>query len=508
LPESSADAARFLTQATFGTTIEDVDTLEFGGFSGWLDWQKAQPMSLTRPGLEARQASGLDTYQSHRVEAWWDHAINGRDQLRQRVAYSLSQILVASDQSGPVQNDVVGTAEYYDILVRGSLGNFRELLEDVTLNPVMGRYLSMLKNRKANFVENVRPDENYAREIMQLFTIGLYELNADGSRKTDINGDFMPTYTQPVVEQYARVFTGWNFAGATNWNWPTQNYRPMEPWEQYHDTDAKTLIDGTVVPAGLTAREDLEAALDSLANHPNVGPFLGRQLILRLVTSNPSPAYIQRVAAVWADDGMGERGNLFAVVKAILTDDEARHGHTANPATFGKLREPLLRLAALWRAFDARSQSGVYQVWGADSEFGQAPLSSPSVFNFYSPFYRPPGEMLDAGLYGPEFQITTHTLITTTTNRLFGYVFWANSSGTGGDANTVRIQLQPFLSLASDPTALVDRLDLLLMSGQMSPAMKQVVVDLVTDTAAGDGSQRVVEAVWMILASPEGAVQL
>lgn len=507
LPADEADASRFLTQATFGPTDEDIDLVMYGGLSGWLDWQKAWLPSLERPTLEIAKAAGQDVYQNQRMEMWWQHAMTSHDQLRLRVAYALSQIFVISDQAGPLNNDVVGMAEYYDLLTKGALGNYRDLLEDVTLSPQMGKYLSMLKNRKADPAHNIRPDENYAREVMQLFTIGLYQLSPDGSRTLDSGNAPIPTYDQTLVETYARLFTGWNYANAANWNWPEENYRPMTCWAQYHDTDTKTLIDGSVTPAGQTGDQDLAAALDSLFNHPNVGPFIGRQLIQRLVTSNPTPGYVQRVAQVFADDGHGERGNLFAVVKAILLDDEARNGPTNDPNTFGKLREPILRQTQVWRAFHATATSGRFKVWNPESDFGQAPLRSASVFNFYSPFYMPPGEMLDSGLYGPEFQITTHTLITSTTNRLFALVFWQNSGSTGGDADTVRIQIQQERALASDPEALVDHLNLLLMGGQMSSAMRDVVVSLVNDTTLGDGSQRVLEATWMILASPEGAIQ-
>jgi uncharacterized protein (DUF1800 family) len=507
VPANEADASRFLTQATFGATDEDIDLVMHGGFSGWLDWQKAWSPSLERPTLEAEKAAGLDVYQNQRMEMWWLHAMTSHDQLRLRVAYALSQIFVISDQAGPLNSDVVGMGEYYDLLTKGALGNFRDLLENVTLSPQMGKYLSMLKNRKADPAHNIRPDENYAREVMQLFTIGLYRLNQDGSPMLDSGNASIPTYDQALVETYARLFTGWNYANATSWNWPEENYLPMTCWSQYHDTDPKTLIDGSVTPAGQSGDQDLTAALDSLFNHPNVGPFIGRQLIERLVTSNPTPGYVQRVAQVFADDGHGERGNLFAVVKAILLDDEARNGPALDPNAFGKLKEPILRQTELWRAFHARAASGMFKVWNPEDEFGQAPLRSSSVFNFYSPFYMPPGEMQDGGLYGPEFQITTHTLITATTNRLFALVFWQNSSSTGGDADTVRIQIQAERARASDPEALVDHLNLLLMGGQMSSAMRDVVVSLVNDTPLGDGSQRVLEATWMILASPEGAVQ-
>ncbi len=507
VPESDADASRFLMQSTFGPRRSDIALVNANGFTGWLEWQRIVPISLERPALEAQDAVG-DVYQQHRVYSWWRNSVRGHDQLRQRMAFALSQIFVVSDVAGSLGGDPVGMAEYYDILVRNGLGNYRQLLEEVTLSPVMGRYLSMLGNEKADPVHNIRPDENYAREVMQLFTIGLYELNQDGTRQLDGDDLPIPTYDQADIENFARVFTGWTFADATNWHWPQSNYRPMEPWLAYHDTDSKTLLNGLVLPSNQTPAEDLEAALDNLFLHQNVGPFIGRLLIQRLVTSNPSPEYIGRVAAVFADDGSGERGDLFEVAKAILLDDEARHGHTDDPVNFGKLKEPLLRQTALWRAFDAYSTIGTYQDGWPDGPWGQAPLRSGSVFNFYSPFYRPPGEMLDNGLYGPEFQITTHTLITSGTNRLHDLVLWLNDSNTGIDSDDVVIHTAYERGLANDPAALVDHLDLLMMGGQMSDWMRDVVIDRATHVSMADGGyDRVTEAIYLVATSPEGAVQ-
>ncbi|MCY2959100.1 MAG: DUF1800 domain-containing protein [Planctomycetota bacterium] len=507
MPASDADASRFLTQATFGPRRSDIALLNANGFTGWIEWQKILPISLQRPGLEALDVTG-DVYQQHRVYSWWRNAVVGPDQLRQRMAFALSQIFVVSDVAGSLGNDPIGMAEYYDILTRNALGNYRELLEQVTLSPVMGRYLSMLGNEKADPVHNIRPDENYAREVMQLFTIGLYELNPDGTRQLDGSGDPIPTYDQADIENFARVFTGWTYADADSWHWPDENYRPMQPWLGYHDTGAKTLLNGLVLSSNQTPLEDLEAALDNLFLHQNVGPFISRLLIQRLVTSNPSPEYVGRVAEVFADDGTGERGDLFEVAKAILLDDEARNGHTNDPVNFGKLKEPLLRQTALWRAFQASSTLGTYQDGWPEGPWGQAPLRSPSVFNFYSPSYRPPGEMLDNGLFGPEFQITTHTLITSGTNRLHDLVLWLNDGNTSVDSDDVVIHTAYERSLANDPVALVDHLNLLLMGGQMSSWMHDVVVDRASHVSMADGGyDRVTEAVYLIVTSPEGAVQ-
>jgi uncharacterized protein (DUF1800 family) len=506
VPPDAAAAARFLTRATFGATRADIDLLLANGYTGWLDWQAIVPVSLERPALEEMNDDDHD--QSHRLMLWWKNAVTKPDQLRQRMAFALSQILVISQESD-LYGDPIGMAEYYDILSRNALGNYRDVLQEVTLSPQMGVYLSTLRNQKADFDDNIRPDENYAREVMQLFTVGLYELELDGSLRLDGDGAPIPTYDQSVVEDMARVFTGWTYAGSEHWWSNDPNYLPMENWADYHDFGSKTVIGGTLIPAGLTAAEDLSAALDALFAHPNVGPFVSRQLILRLVTSNPSPAYIARVASVFDDDGTGARGNLFAVAKAILLDDEALTGHTTSPTTFGKLKEPLLRQTAVWRAFEARNDHGTFPDLWPEGYYGQGPLRAPSVFNFYSPFFQPPGEMSDAGLYGPEFQITTHTFITSTTNHLLALTLWWHDRNDDLDDQDVRIRLAHERTLAADPEALVDHLDLVLMSGSMSDDMRAIVLDLANDIPIDDdeGQSRVLETIFAIVTSPECAVQ-
>jgi uncharacterized protein (DUF1800 family) len=505
VPPDDAAASRFLRQATFGTRMEDIDLLRYIGYAAWLEDQAEMPMSLHRRQVERY---GDDAHQGHRSQRWWSVAVTGRDQLRQRVAWALSQIFVLSDDPDALVNDAIGCAEYYDILVRNALGDYRQLLEEVTLSPQMGRYLSMLYNRKADLVENIRPDENYAREVLQLFSIGLVRLNADGSVVLDGLGNPVPTYDQPVVEAFARVFTGWAYGDTQSfWDYST-SYQPMRNFFEYHDTDAKTILDGAVLPPGQSGEEDLRLALDAIAAHPNVGPFLGKQLIQRLVTSNPSPDYVARVAAVWADDGSGRRGNLGAVVQAILMDAEARGGHLTSPDTFGKVSEPILRMTALWRAFRAAPRSGYWTIYEQDDDFGQEPLSAASVFNFYSPFFAPPGELTSLGLVAPELQIATHAKLTGLTNRLFSATMSDYRGSSGLWDLSVVIDLGRTKPLASDVPALIERLDVLLMGGEMSGEMRTLVTDYVADVPLDDdGTQRVIEALYLITTSPEGALQ-
>ncbi|MEM8709954.1 MAG: DUF1800 domain-containing protein [Planctomycetota bacterium] len=513
VPSTEVDAARFLEATTFGITDDDLTGVQFAGFNAYLDYQISLPPSLQRPALEAREAAGEDVFQNQRQELWWRNAVRRDDQLRQRMAFALSEIFVVSDRAGSLKNYPIGLAEYYDTLCRGAFGSFRELLSEVTLSPIMGNYLSHLRNQKGDPANNIRPDENYARELMQLFTIGLIELNQDGSPRLDGGGAEIPTYTQTDIEELARVLTGWTYAGAENFSWGPRNMlEPMEAFPEYHDDQAKTILGTTVLPAGLTPEEDLEQALDVIFMHSNVPPFIALRLIQRLVTSAPSPAYIERVADVFADDGEGVRGNLEAVVRAILLDDEARTGHLTSPQTFGKLREPIVRMAGIWRTFRANAQTNRYRYWSPERDFGQAALRSPSVFNFFYPTYQPPGVLADAGLYAPEFQITTHTMITLAANEYYDRIYRGYPGWSGTDQHTVTLRLNRELALAEDAEALVDRLSLLLMAGQMSAEMRTTLIAHVNgvDLDAGnkaDGMQRVLDAIYLIVTSPEGSHQ-
>ncbi len=496
-PES---ASRFLQQATFGPTTDEIDKIVSGGFEAWFSFQvrTGRYLHLARTAVDDRD---------YRVNAWWQVCVNGTDQLRQRMAFALSQIFVTSDAD---IDEPRGLAAFYDLLCEHAFGNYRDLLEAVTLSPVMGTYLSMVRNEKPDLARNIRPDENYAREIMQLFSVGLIELNTDGTPRLNVAAE-IPTYTQEDIEGLAHVFTGWNYAGLLTWNQRNnQSFNlPMIPFEAFHDTDPKAIIGGVTLPAGRTAYQDLSLALDTLFNHPNVGPFISNRLILRLTTSNPTPAYVGRVAAIFNNDGQGTRGNLLAVLRAILFDPEAINGYANNPTTFGKLKEPLLRQTAIWRAFKSTPNTFLRSEYARiERDFGQAPMRSPSVFNFYPPEYSQPGAIANGGLASPEFALLNSTFITETTNRFFSDVIYRYQGASNLGADIVRIDITFEKTLAGDPAALVDHLDLLLVAGQMSAAMKASVVSLVTDTSfTDDGERRVVEAIYIIVTSPEFAIQ-
>ncbi len=502
---TKTEAARFLMQATFGATMDEIDHVANLDYQAWIDDQLQQASSLQLPKL---QALPDDPKQRDRIDAWWQNVLNGEDQLRQRMAFALSEIFVVSDRE-TLSNRPEALAYYYDLLAQRAFGNFRELMDAVTLSPAMGEYLSMLGNEKPDPTRNIRPDENYARELMQLFTIGLVELNLDGTVKQDGQGQPIPTYDQAIIEGFAHVYTGWTFAGSPRFRNPRRNYlAQMEPFEDFHDDGEKLLLNGVVLPSGQAARVDLGAALDNIFQHPNVAPFIAKQLIQRLVSSNPSPGYVARVASVFNNNGLGVRGDLGAVVKAMLLDNEARSGHLDFPTSFGKLKEPILRQAALWRAFSASAANGRYLYANPERDFDQAPLRSASVFNFFRPDYGQPGPIADQGLVSPEFQITNETTIVTTTNRLYtNAVFRFVGRVANPNPEHILLSIEQEKDMADDPVALVDHLNLLLMSGQMSNEMHDEIVNVIEGISLGDGSQRVVEALYLIVSSPEFAVQ-
>jgi uncharacterized protein (DUF1800 family) len=529
----SADehASRFLAQATFGPTTEGITELRNLGYdySLWIDREVAKPATLAAPLVTAALASGqitaIGNAQNRRARN--QVMIAGNDQLRQRVAYALSQIFVISDNVATISNAAEGSSSYYDMLLQSSFGSFRQLLLNVTRHPMMGRFLTHYRNRKANPATGTQPDENYARECMQLFSIGLYQLNADGTYVTDGTGRPLESYNNDNISQFARVFTGFTDednnpsapgTGAGLADFPrvtTQNYtQPMKMWELQHDTGAKTLFSypgarKPSLPAGQSGLQDVNDAIDNLVEHPNTGPFIARLLIQRLVTSNPSDGYVARVAAAFANNGGGQRGDMVAVIKAILLDGEARAvGFLADPE-HGKLREPFLRVTHLLRAcrFAVSGTVLPYDFGGAvtESTLGQFPLSSPSVFNFYLPDYQPPGPLGDAGLVGPEFQILNTVFGIATPNNLYNLIHTS--------AGNFSLNLSPQADISSNTGAMVDSFDLLLTHGTLSAASRARIitaVDGVTQAMVPNGSTLALTkarmAAYLIAVSPDFAV--
>ena len=501
---SPAEASRFLAQATLGADWEEIQRTASMGSEAWLDEQFERPVGYHQPLLDERARQGLDVNTEDRRWAWWQRIMQGPDPLRQRVALALSEIFVVSDNADAVASNPQGAANYYDMLLRNAFGNYHDLLRDISLHPVMGAYLSHLRNEKSNPRAGRYPDENYAREIMQLFSIGLYLLKPDGTFVLDGSGKPIPTYDNDDITELAKVFTGLSFdssdrdfhGGVPVW------ISPMRMYDEFHEPGPKRLVRGRYLPAGRTGMQDVEDAVDNLFRHPNAGPFLARRLIQRLVTSNPSPAFVARVSSVFADDGRGVRGDLKAMVRAILLDPEARAWPTEGDIGSGMLRESFLRRVHLARAFDARNLASTYPIsdGGAPEIFGQRPLSSPTVFNFFLPDHQPNGPIADAGLFAPEFQIMTSVTAITSANALRGQVQRTMNSDPNAGLE-VRLDLTDEIGIATDVRALVDRLDLLLMYGTMSGPMKDVLVRALERIP--DPEERARLAVQLVVISPE-----
>jgi uncharacterized protein (DUF1800 family) len=513
------DAARFLTQATFGpTSAAQIDALVEQGFSGWITQQLKAPSASHLAYLSSQMALlGEDhAHEEQSYEAVWQQWLWGADQLRSRMSWALLQFFVISNIAPDIRPHAMSS--YMDLLNRNAFGNFRTLLGEVTRHPAMGYYLNMLSSAKENPEEGTHPNENYPREVLQLFSVGLVKLNLDGSPQLGADGKPIPTYNEAVIRGFARAFTGWGFgglsgAGHDDFFHPDENnpllwQRPMEPFAEYHETGEKLLLDGRRLPPGQSAQKDLDDALDCIFNHPNVGPFFGKQLIQRFVTSNPSPAYVARVAGAFNNNGRGVRGDLLAVLKAVLLDREARGDLAGAAPRFGKLREPVIRFANFLRALGATSTSGfnrIHYLDSADEALGQSPLLAPSVFNFYSPFFRPAGPLMDAGMVAPEFQITSETSTAGSLN------FFHNLFQSGGygwpEEHRVRINLDPLRDLASDPAKLVDQLDLLFFSLQMTTATRQRLLTLINAIEPTRRRTRVRQALTIVAMSPDFVIQ-
>ncbi|HVP61643.1 MAG TPA: DUF1800 domain-containing protein [Myxococcaceae bacterium] len=508
------DAVRLAAQATFGPTVAMVREIERRGAEGWIDAQLALPPSdlgtypvvadsvatVCPPGAPA--TCYRDNFTPFLTQAaFFRNAIAGPDQLRQRVAFALSQILVIS---GDEVRANYGLAEYQKLLLRDAFGTYRQLIEDVTLSPAMGRYLNMVNNDKPNPVKGTSPNENYARELLQLFSIGLVQLRPDGSVVTDGTGAPIPTYDQDVVEGQAHVFTGWTYPlqpGA-----PQRTHNPAYYLGQMvavganHDPAAKVVLGGTQIPAGQTPQADLAQALDAVAAHPNVGPFVGKQLIQHLVTANPSPAYVARISAVFADDGHRVRGNLGAVVRAILLDPEAR-GDTRNDPSYGRVKDPVLLLTGLARALGVETD-GVYFA-NAAGALEQPPYASPSVFNFYPPDYA-----LASGLLSPASALLDSGSVFTRANVVRKLLYAPpGPDATVSGATGTQIDFGDLAPYGGDAGALVDSANALLLHGTLSAAARGKIADAVNAQGSTDPANRVRAAAYLVLTSPSYQVE-
>lgn len=523
---AAADASRFLAQATFGPRMTDIDAVSASGYEAWIDSQFAKPQSFHLPAVTAYlNTLPPESQRGQTAFQWsiWKNFATGEDALRQRVAFALSEIFVVSLNSSIAFSYPRGPAQYLDQLGTHAFGNYRNLIDAVTYSPMMGLYLSHLRNQKENAATGAVPDENYGREVMQLFTIGLYELNQDGTPKLDIRGKLIETYSNSDVSSMGKIFTGLSWAGPDTANNrfsgggnpvdADKEIKPMQAYNQYHSISQKQFL-GVNIPATTVAdaNGDIRIALDRLFNHPNVGPFIGKQLIQRLVSSNPSPDYVSRVAGVFNNNGSGVRGDMKAVIKAILLDPEARAAPVSSSSR-GKVREPIVRLVHWMRSFNARSTDGRF-LYGTTSDpatqLGQSPMYSPSVFNFFRPGYIPPNSRIGvAGLVAPEMQITNETSMAGYLNYMRGVV---NAGiGTRGTNNALDIQADytTELALANNPDLLVDRVNLLLVGGNLSIATRTLIRNGVASVSIGtanpnaDLRNRVNLAIFMTMATPE-----
>jgi uncharacterized protein (DUF1800 family) len=574
---TASDAARFLLQIQFNASDNELSAVQATTFAGYLQQELAKPIGQTGwQWLESRGYGVSDNnnyfFTTYPAEYMiWNQLFTAPDSMRKRVALGLSEFFVASMQSAEFTWRSHAFAQYWDILNKNAFGNFRQLLEDVTLSPAMGYYLNTKGNQKEDDASGRVPDENYGREVMQLFTIGLYQLNIDGSVKTDGNGKKLESYTQSDVTNIARVFTGYDFDAPNSERFMPvgETYfvdgklftsRPMLLNASKHSTLASTFL-GTTVPAGATGAQALKIALDTLFNHPNVGPFFGRQMIQRFVTSNPSPRYVARVAAAFNNNGAGIRGDLKAVWTAIFLDDDARQKfvNSADPTsagssdpkavrqstaglsknlsnlTFGKLREPMLRFVQWGRTFGLGPVDPAYQFWkiqetsSASNSLGQSPLRSPSVFNFFRPGFIPPSSALAAtNTTAPEFQLVNETTVGGYLNFMQdvmrnGFRSYIDPSvpqasypaNNGYKLHSAATYL-PELALVTDATALVKRVNLLMAAGQVSDANQTLMITAIASmpvnstnatTLQNQKMDRVAAAVLMVMACSQYLIQ-
>lgn len=528
-------ASRFLAQASLGYDKEDIEEVLSLGEEGWMNKQLDAPgtgfldllsdvhaevadWNIQR-GADSTEYEGRPYYTVFNY-AWWEMIMKNDDLLRNRVAYALSQILVISANSD-LEGHGDALASYYEIFLRNASGNYRDILREVSLHPAMGYFLSHLNNPKANPEENIHPDENYAREFMQLFSIGLYELNLDGTRK-QVNGEEIPTYGQKEIKEFAKIWTGLAPGGVMPNEYDINEAEfgldiyladmtvPMQMHSEYHEEGPKELLNGVTIPAGQDGMKDIDDAIDNVFNHPNVGPFVAQRLIQRLVKSNPSPGYISRVSEIFNDNGEGVRGDMRGLLKAILLDEEARSCQSLQNPDHGMLREPLVRYTHYAKVLDIeqyydRFWNAGYSFWGST---GQSVFGAPSVFNFYLPDFRPNGQISDRNLVAPEFQIHNSRTSIEFMNHVNGWTMYDNvMNGWEEDNPAPFINKERLKHLARDPEVLINELDVLFTHGQLSDRTRDLIrIALNAQIYRDYREDRVELAIYLIMISPDYAI--
>ncbi len=530
-------ASRFLSQATMGANYEALEQLSQSNIETWISTQmNMTPNSFAAKYIEVfNDANTIINNDDDRTDymsyTFYESLFENPDVLRQKIAFALSQIFVISPTNSTLNNRGFSASSYYDVLYLNAFGNYRDLLMEVTMHPAMGIYLSHFQNQKTDLVQGTSPDENYAREIMQLFSIGLFEMNNDGTHKRDADGNSIPTYDIEDIQEIAKVFTGLSGGDVSVPGSPHTFGRsvssydltvPMKMFEDYHDKSEKIMIDGTVLPAGRAGMDDINDAIDILYEHDNVGPFISIRLIQQLVKSNPTPAYVNRVATVFNNNGQQVRGDMGAVIKAILLDPEARECSWIDDVKSGKLLQPMERLTNLFLAFDIATPSGRFY-WKDESTLfprvQQSFLASPTVFNFFSPFYAEKDIVQANEMISPEFQILHSTTGIHYLNIVEGALkrrpfdnYTRPSADNEGlrnntsDAPTLDLTDEINLYNTMGLSALIDRLDIILSRGQLSAEVKTIIMDTInqnSNTLNFYGAENaVVDAIYYIMISP------
>ncbi len=537
-----SEAARFLSQSSIAYDLEEIQKVTDMGIEAWIDEQMTQPYRLYLPMITGILEDFNDykvsigdpvlwdrPYNATQRTTWWRMNMQERDFLRDKLAFAWSEIMVISTRSelAPMGFSLM---DYLDIFKRNAFGNFRDILLEVALHPAMGSYLSHLHNRKVDPVLNIHPDQNFAREIMQLFSIGLHVLNNDGTPKTNADNSYLPSYSQNDIEELAKVFTGLGAGGGFKGTaapafgskiWFIDMTEPMVMYQEHHDETEKVLLDSLTIPAGQDGMADIEMAVDFLFKHSNTGPFMCKRMIQRLVKSNPTPAYVDRVATVFNADENGVRGNMEAVIKAILLDEEARNCEWISDPSQGKLRSPTERSIHFTRVVDLDIESG--EVWNdAEKLLWQTrhrPLEAPSVFNFHGPEYQPPGDMATENLIGPEFEMFHTSTALGYANMVNKWLYIFNSYGRGGDvwqsaAHIMRPNLSSYLEDAQDSEALLNELDLRFTNGNLTPHTRAVIKNLIDSMDPNDfpnpaahwsdyQTERIKQVIYMLMISPD-----
>ena len=554
------ETGRFLSQATMGADLDLINIVKNMDYGVWIDQQITEPVTYLQSEVEDIWEEYLDTLESRGYEdpqdafgpampeltsAWWHNNMVASDLIRQKVAFALSEMFVISSNSD-LGGEAIAMAHYYDKLLDGAFGNYKDILSEVSLHAAMGYYLSHFNNPKAVPEENLHPDENYAREIMQLFSIGLYELNNDGTHQLNNDGNSIPTYDNADIKEMAKIFTGLG-PGGINENvwWTDEPYFglgifgidwtvPMAMYEDFHEPGIKVILKNDTIPANQLGLDDIDEAINVLFNHQNVPPFISYRLIQRLVKSNPTPNYVERIANVFIDNGNGVRGDMAAIIKAILLDEEARNGDYMFEQHSSRLREPLVRHMQITKGLEIVEEPGgrYWHNFDYDNSLKQQILFAPTVFNFFLPNHQPVGDIANSGMVSPEFKIHDTSSSINYFNAAYRWTrdwgelinsgrYFYNSDLVNDDGSIggwdmygfgeTYIDYEAYTDLADTPELLINELDKVLTHGQLSDEVRQSLRDNLPNISwdgyeYGWERERVRTAIYLITVSPDFAV--